>query len=146
LAADGFSQREIARRLRINRRTVARMLASEEPPRYRRAPVGSQLDPFEQVLRRLLEEWPQIKAPRATEVLREYGYLGSVDLVRRGLRGLRPPSVRQAQRTGYRPGQVLQLDWTEMPTRPKIAGRERVYALVASLPYSVRRPPSSPSR
>jgi hypothetical protein len=31
----------------------------------------------------------------------------------------------------------MQLDWTEMPTRPTVAGRERhVYALVASLPYS----------
>jgi transposase len=123
--------------LGINRRTVARMLASEEPPRYRRARAGSQLDRFEPVLRRLLEEWPQLKAPRATEVLREYGYAGSVDVVRRRLRELRPRTVRPAQRTGYRPGQVLQLDWAEMPTRPKVAGRERrVYALVASLPYS----------
>jgi transposase len=137
LAADGLSQREIARSLGINRRTVARLLASEEPPRYRRAMVGSQLDRFEPVLRRLLEEWPQIKAPRATEVLREYGYAGSVDVVRRRLRALRPREVRPAQRTGYRPGQVMQLDLAEMPTRPKVAGRERrVYALVASLPYS----------
>ncbi|HET6478523.1 MAG TPA: IS21 family transposase [Gemmatimonadaceae bacterium] len=137
LAADGLSQREIARRLGINRRTVARLLASGAPPRYRRASPGSQLDRFEPVLRRLLEEWPQIKAPRATEVLREYGYVGSVDVVRRRLRELRPREVRPAQRTGYRPGQVLQLDWAEMPTRPKLFGRERrVYALVASLPYS----------
>jgi transposase len=137
LAADGLSQREIARRLGINRRTVARMLASEEPPRYRRAPPRSQLDPLVPVLRRLLREWPQIKAPRATEVLREYGYAGSVDVVRRRLRELRPPTLRPTQRTGYRPGQVMQLDWTEMPTRPKVAGRERrIYALVAALPYS----------
>ena len=136
LVADGLSQREIARRLGINRRTVARMLASDEPPRYRRAPAGSQLDSLEPVLRRLLGEWPQIKAPRATEILRaEYGYVGSVDVVRRRLRELRPSAVRPAQRTGYRPGQVLQLDWAEMPTRPRVAGRERrVYALVASLP------------
>jgi transposase len=82
-----------------------------------------------------LEEWPQIKAPRATELLRdEYGYEGSVDLVKRRLRVLRPRAVRPARRTGYRPGQVLQLDWAEMPTRPVLAGRERrVYALVASL-------------
>jgi transposase len=137
LAADGLSQREIARRLGINRRTVTRMLASGEPPSYRRAPGGSQLDRFEPVLRRLLEEWPQIKAPRATGVLREYGYAGSVDVVRRRLRELRPATVRPAQRTGYRPGQVLQLDWAEMPTRPSVAGKERrVYALLASLPYS----------
>jgi hypothetical protein len=45
--------------------------------------------------------------------------------------------VRPAQRTGYRPGQVLQFDWAEMPTRPTLAGRERrVYALIAALPYS----------
>ena len=56
LAADGISEREIGRRLGINRRTVARLLASDDPPRYRRAPVGSQLDRFEPVLRRLLEE------------------------------------------------------------------------------------------
>src|SRR5439155_12482340 len=138
LAADGLSQREIGRRLGINRRTVARLLASEEPPRYRRAPAGSQLDPLELVLRRLLEEWPQIKAPRLTEILRsEYGYAGSVRLVQARLQQLRPRGVRPAQRTGYRPGQVLQLDWAEMPTRPTVAGRERrVYALVASLPHS----------
>ena len=138
LVADGLSEREIARRLGINRRTVRRLAESEEPPRYRREPAGSKLDPFEPVLRRLLEEWPQLKAPRATELLREeYGYDGSVDLVKRRLRELRPRQVRPAQRTGYRPGQVLQLDWAEMPTRPTLAGRERrVYALVASLPYS----------
>jgi transposase len=138
MAADGVSQREIARRVGINRRTVRRMLASDEPPRYRRAPRGSMLDPLEPVLRRLLEEWPAIKAPRVTEILRsDYGYEGSVDLVRRRLQQLRPPLERPAQRTGYRPGQVLQLDWAELPTRPRIRGRERrVYALVCSLPYS----------
>jgi len=109
-----------------------------EPPRYRRPPAGSKLDPFEPVLRRLLAEWPQIKAPRAAGLLRdEYGYDGSVDLVKRRLRELRPRPVRPAQRTGYRPGQVLQFDWAEMPTRPVLFGGERrVYALVASLPYS----------
>src|SRR5687768_6532413 len=104
----------------MNRRTVARLARSDEPPLYRRAPAGSKLDPFEPVLRRLLEAWPQIMAPRATELLREeYGYDGSVDLVKRRLRALRPPAARPAQRTGYRPGQVLQLDWAEMVTRPR---------------------------
>jgi transposase len=137
LVADGISQREIASRLGINRRTVARLLASDEPPRYRR-PTGSQLDRLEPVLGRVLEEWPLIKAPRLTEILRcDYGYTGSLRLVQVRLQQLRPRSARPAQRTGYRPGQVLQLDWAEMASRPTVAGRERrVYALVASLPYS----------
>jgi transposase len=138
LAADGVSQREIAARLGINRRTVARLAAASGPPRYSRAPAGSMLDPLEPVLRRLLAEWPEIRAPRVSEILREdYGYVGSVDLVKRRLAKLRPRPVRPAQKTGYRPAQVLQVDWAEMPTRPRIDGRERrVYALVCALPYS----------
>ena len=95
------------------------------------------LDPLEQVICQLIEGWPRIKAPRVTEGLRDdYGYVGSVDLVRRRMAALRPRGARPAQRTGYRPGQVLQVDPAEMPTRPKIAGRERrVYALVCALPF-----------
>jgi transposase len=87
----------------------------------------------------LMKECPGIRAPRVTESLRdEYGYVGSVDLVRRRMAALRPPSgPRAAQRTGYRPGQVMQVDWAEMPTRPRVAGRKRrVYALICSLPFS----------
>ena len=63
------------------------------------------LDSLEPVIRRLLDEWPQVKAPRVTEVLREdYGYAGSVDLVRRRMAAIRPREVRPARRTGYRPG------------------------------------------
>lgn len=63
------------------------MLASEEPPRYRRTPQGSKVDRFEPLIRRVLEEWPQIKAPRMTEILREHGYEGAGDLVRAPRRG-----------------------------------------------------------
>ena len=111
-AADGVSQTQIAARRGINRRTVKRLLEAQEPPRYRRAPVGSMLDPFEAVIAKLVADWPDIKAPRVTELLREdYGYAGSVDLVRRRIAALRPRCERPAQRTGYRPGQVMQVDW-----------------------------------
>ena len=138
MAADGVSKSEIARRLGINRRTVKRLVEASESPGYSREPAGSMLDPLEPVLRGLLAGWPEIKAPRVTEILRDdYGYSGSVDLVRKRLGQLRPRSERPAQKTGYRPGQVLQVDWAEMPTRPRIAGRERrVYALICSLPFS----------
>jgi transposase len=138
LAADGVSTSEIARRMGINWRTAAKLVEAVEPPRYSRAPAGSMLDPLEPVLRELVERFEDIKAPRVTEILREeHGYVGSVDLVRKRLAMLRPRTERAAQRTGYRPGQVLQVDWGEMPTRPRIAGRERrVHALVFSLPFS----------
>jgi transposase len=138
LAADGVSQHEIARRLGINRRTVKRLAEATEPPRYARAPSGSMLDPLAPIIGKLMADWPEIKAPRMTELLRDdYNYTGSVDLVRKRMAALRPRHERPAQRTGYRPGQVLQVDWAEMPTRPRLWGRERrVYALICSLPWS----------
>ena len=89
LAAEGYSQRDIARRLGINRRTAARLIAADAPPRYRRAAQGSMLDPLEPVMRKVLSDKPGIDAPGMTEVLREHGYRGSIDLVRRRLRRLR---------------------------------------------------------
>ena len=60
------------------------------------------LDPLEPILRQLIDDFEDIKAPRATELLRdEYGYSGSVDLVRKRLAQLRPKVARPAQRTGY---------------------------------------------
>jgi transposase len=91
LAAEGVSQREIARRLELNRRTVARLVAADEPPRYRRKPAGSMLDPLEPVMRSVLQDTPRIDAPAMTQLLREHGYRGSVDLVRRRLRRIRSP-------------------------------------------------------
>jgi hypothetical protein len=75
LAVDGVSQTQIAARLRINRWTVKRLMDAEQPPRYRRAPEGSMLDPLEPVIRRVISGWPEIQTPRVTELLREdYGY------------------------------------------------------------------------
>jgi transposase len=117
------SKRQIVRRLGIHRWTVTKALSAATPPRYVRAPAGSQLDRLMPVIEGVLKDWPEIKAPRLTELLRdEHGYAGSVDLVRRKLQTLRPREDRAAQRTGYRPGQVVQFDWGEMPTRPRIGG------------------------
>lgn len=77
LATDGASQREIAARLGVNRRTVRRLVEAAEPPRYRRPATGSMLDPLDHVLRKLVADFDGIKAPRVAELLREdYGYAG----------------------------------------------------------------------
>ena len=102
MAADGVSTSEIARRLGINWRTAARLAVASEPPGYSRAPAGSMLDPLEPVLRKLITDHDEIRAPRVTEILRDdYGYTGSVDLVRKRLAQLRPRAERPTQKTGY---------------------------------------------
>jgi hypothetical protein len=78
LAADGVSQREIAVRLGL---TVRRLVEADEPPLYERSPGGRCSTGWSR-MRQLIEEWPEIKAPRVAEMLRDaYDYVGSVDLV-----------------------------------------------------------------
>lgn len=96
------------------------------------------LDPLEAVIHKLIDEWPEIKAPRVTELLRdEHGYQGSVDLVRKRLATIRPKQERPAQRTGYRPAQVMQVDWgrdaDEAQDRRPRAPRLRLDLLAALL-------------
>ena len=97
------------------------------------------LDPLEPVLRELIEEWPEIKAPRVTEILRDdYGYDGSVDLVRKRLALLRPRRGAAGAADGLSAGAGAagRLGARCRPGR-RIAGRERrVYALICSLPFS----------
>src|SRR5262249_57430879 len=68
LAADGVPEREIARRLRMNRRTVARLARSEEPPRYQRASAGSELGRLAPLRRRRCWVGPPTHAPAAVRL------------------------------------------------------------------------------
>ena len=55
----GLSIREIHRRTGLHRDTIRRAIHSDEPPVYRRAPVGSKLDPFKDEIHRLLKRGPE---------------------------------------------------------------------------------------
>jgi len=61
---EGLSIREIARRTGRDRNTVRSALRSEGPPRYRRGPRPSKLDPFKEQIHRLHLALPRLSAPR----------------------------------------------------------------------------------
>lgn len=138
LARAGVSQREIALRLGINRRTVAWLAAADEPPSEDPAHRGSQLDPLMPAIGAALAEQPGMQAPRMTELLRaEEGYGGSVDLVRRRLAEVRADNESAAAPAGAQAGGAVEWDWARMRQRPWVGGvRRSVWALVASLPFS----------
>ena len=65
----GASRRRIARRLRVDRKTVAQVLADHENrrvgvPESKPARRASLLDPFEQTMAQLLERYPDLTAVR----------------------------------------------------------------------------------
>jgi transposase len=137
LAGAGVSQREIARRLTIDRRRVARMIAADAPLPPHHGRRGSQLDRMIPRIEAALAEQPDIRAPALTELLRsDCAYSGSVDLVRRRLARIRAERPSLAFPPAPRPGQSIEWDWVQMPTRPVVerVGERSVWALIAWLP------------
>jgi transposase len=136
----GLSLREIARRTGRDRKTIRRALRSSEPPRYRRAPRPSKLDPFKEEIHRLLREERRLPGVRVHELLCELGYQGGQTIVGDYLREVRPLFLprRTYQRTLYRPGELCQFDlWEPSHEIPVGYGQtRRGYVVVACLPYS----------
>jgi hypothetical protein len=136
-----LSIKEIVRRTGHGRNTIRHAVRSGEPPRYRRPPRPSKLDPFRDEVHRLLRLDPCLPGKRLRELLEEQGYVGSKTILDDYLREVRPlflPRPRTFQRTSYRPGALCQFDLWQ-PGREIPVGRgqtRRGYVVVGCLPYS----------
>jgi transposase len=137
----GLSQREIRRRTGLHRDTIRKAVNGGEPPVYRRAPVGSKLDPFKDEIHGLLREDPKLSGVRIRELLEPLGCTASktiVDDYLREVRRLFAPRPRTFQRTVYRPGEICQFDlWQPRDEVPIGHGQtRRGWVVVACLGYS----------
>src|SRR5436190_3664367 len=136
-----LSIKEIVRRTGHGRNTIRRALRSGEPPRYRRPPRPSKLDPFRDEIHRLLRKDSRLPGKRVRELLEEQGYVGGKTILDDYLREVRPlflPRPRTFQRTSYRPGALCQFDlWQPSREIPVGAGQtRRGFVVVGCLPYS----------
>jgi len=115
--------REIARRTGRDRKTVQRAVRASEPPRYRREPAGSKLDPAKEEIHRLLRGDQRMPGTRVRELIAELGFGASKTLVDNYLREVRQLYLprRTYQRTLYRPGESCQFDLFE-PKSPVPVG------------------------
>lgn len=137
---EGLPKAAIARRLTMSRNTVDRLLDLAEPPRYRRAPKGSQLDRFTDRIAAMLAEDPTVRATVIRERLRPLGYRGGITILKEHLARVRPAflAARAYQRTSYQPGEIGQVDWWHTGAQVPVGrGRTReAFGLVTTLPFS----------
>lgn len=135
-----LSKSAIARRLGMSRPTVIRLLQLAEPPRYRRGPVGSKLDPHKDAIAGMLQEDPEVPATVVLERLRTRGYAGGITILKDHLAKVRPVflQARSYQRTTYLPGELAHGDWWELPITIPVGGggQRRAYGWVMTLPHS----------
>lgn len=135
---DELGVRAIARRLRMARKTVRRILDRERPKQapHPAAPRPTLLGPYDGAIRQMLSDTPELRAPAVLERLRPLGYRGGVTILRERLRQLRPHAEREPFLTlDFAPGAAVQVDWADfgfaLPGCPR-----RVSAFVMTLCYS----------
>lgn len=90
--AEGLPIKMIARTLGISRNTVRAALASDEPPKYERKPMGSAVDAFEDAIRAQLEAVPTMPA---TVIAERVGWKRGMTVFKERVRKLRPEYLAQ---------------------------------------------------
>ena len=137
----GYSIKEIARRLDVSRNTVRSVLRGErdaEAAYVRKNPHRPKLEPFEEALKKMLDEDKEKPArdrrngTQLYEALQAHGYTGAVDGVQRYARRWRRdqgwPESEMYVPLVFAPGEAMQFDWSTeraviggLPTIVKVA-------------------------
>ena len=135
---EGKSIRATARETKLTRKKVRKLLGLAKG-KHKPKPVqqrSSILAPYDDQIRKTLDDCADIRAPAMLDRLRESGYLGGITVVRERLRLLRPRPKQEAFFTrSYGPGRMLQVDWADFGYAIPGCAR-RVSAFVAALAYS----------
>ena len=109
---------QIARQLGISRNTVAKAIASTDPPQYSRQRTVTSFSPFEEQVCQLLSVTPSMPA---TVLAERVGWTGSATWFRQNVARIRPDyaPTDPADRIVYQPGDQVQCDlWFPEPKIP----------------------------
>jgi len=100
----------IAQQLRLHADTVRHAIEAERfhPAERLRSSV---LDPYLEFVRQTLDQYPRLRATRLHQMIRDRGYTGSVEQLRRAVARLRPRQTEAFLRLHTFPAEQAQADW-----------------------------------
>ncbi len=147
--ADGWKIRALARHFKVGRNTVRRILRKNKEQRdeghnnltvEKKTPRKSKLDTYIPLIKKLLEEFPDITGVRVCEELKDAGYDGGKTIVTDLLRKLRPrPKREPVVRFETEPGKQGQMDWSPYKIPFTKTGKTEVLCFSYILGFSRRQ-------
>ena len=145
--AQGWKIRALCKHFKIGRNTVRRILRKHDRRRReghdvpaRSLPRQSRLAPYLPLMRRLIEEFPDITGMRMFEELRDAGYTGGITILRDRLRSMRKrPKREPVVRFETEPGKQGQMDWSPYTIPFVRTGKSTVLCFSYILGFSRRQ-------
>ncbi|WP_437993979.1 IS21 family transposase [Sorangium sp. So ce145] len=129
----------IAAQLGLHHTTVQRVLGQSGVDPKVVAPRPSMVDPFVPFIVEQLGKYPSLRSSRLFGMLKERGYPGGPDHLRRVIRRLRPEKPAEAfQRLRTLPGEQAQVDWAHFGKLAVGRALRPLWAFVMVLSYSRR--------
>jgi transposase len=125
-----FSSRHIARQLGLSRETVKKYIDQPDITCQRRPGRVSKLDPYRDLIRQMINDYPQIKAPVVLQHIRVKGFSGEITIVRDYLKQIRQDKKKAFIRFESRPGEQFQIDWGHFGSLAYGKSARKLYALV----------------
>jgi transposase len=129
----------IAGQLGLHHTTVQRVLRQTGVDAKVVAPRPSIVDPFLSFIVEQLQKYPELRSTRLFSMLKERGYAGGPDHIRRVVGRLRPKKPAEAfQRLRTLPGEQAQVDWAHFGKLQIGRALRPLWAFVMVLSYSRR--------
>ena len=127
----GFSRREIASQLRMDRATIAKYIRHPETTPARKKMKSSKLDPYRDCIHDMVEQYPAIKAPVVLQRIKAKGFAGEITIVRNLLRELRGEGSQKEAfiRFESESGHQIQVDWGHFHSLSYDNATRKLYAL-----------------
>jgi len=133
-----WSDRKIARHLRIDRTTVKKYLTNpnrmfKKPPKRR-----SKLDPYLHLIDQWLDQDKEVKATVVLQRLRHKGFNGQITIVRDYIRHVRGSMKKRKAFIRFEsdPGEQMQIDWGHFGSLSYGNTNRKLYALAVLEAYS----------
>lgn len=128
LKDEGFSIRNIAIELNLDRGTVDKYIKHPEGVSKKQVKRLSKLDPYKEFIKAMVEKYPKVNAPVVLKNIADKGFDGEITIVRKYLRTLK--KSRQAFiRFESMPGQQMQIDWGHFGSLVYGDSSRKLYAL-----------------
>ncbi len=134
----GWTERKIAKHLRISRPSVNKYLLNPDQAPVKRAKRVSKLDPYCDLIKQFVEQDPQVKTPVVLQRLQDKGFDGKITILRDYLQKLRGPQSSPTPFIRFEsdPGKQMQIDWGHFGHLQYQDTKRKLYALAVIEGYS----------